>query len=600
MTGVLQQSQNNIQFLSNHENDICFDVSDLIQYWSDNRAPTGIQRVQTKIILSIGSDIKYRTVAMIYPNGFWKEIDAELLLRTINLSQSGHDIHDQVWVQAIKKIRDSLAESTYADFNDKSVLVNLGTSWWIPNYVNAVSELKDKYGSRYIPFIHDLIPMMVPEHCSYELVCEFTQWVYAILLQADAIIVNSSQTARDVKAAAEKIHGLNIQPIVCKLDAAPELDGSKTRLTNTILRATSRPFVLFVSTIESRKNHLFIFDAWLELCRQHGEDNIPNLICVGKRGWLVEAALSRYNNSAILKRKILILSNIGDNDLEHLYKSCRFTLYNSFYEGWGLPITESLYFKKVPLIPRNTSLTEAGGEFAEYFLTGSLDSFLAAIKHLIFNKEYLEERERAVSEYECRTWREIASDIVEVACSAEGNPLLSLQARSIAPGTLYRFAFNNDANVVHDNLRGYLIRYGSGWHKPEAWGVWTAENEAQIRFNIKDAAADILMYMQFHAHAPGDQLCISINNSPLSRVDLSGNTKYCFRIQRRNVDEADFDVAVSLVCDNLKGLSEFTSTDDRKIGVGVSSLLVCYQGDIHSRLSYIENFGSINMHAIVF
>ena len=580
--------------------DICFDVSDLIQYWNDNRAPTGIQRVQSKVISSIDNKIKFRSVAMIYPDGAWKEIDNQLLLNAIELSQSGHDTLDHAWVHAIKTIKDSMKASAYADFTNDSVLINLGTSWWIPNYVNTVSEIKDRFGAKYIPFIHDLIPMMVPEHCSYELVCEFTQWIYAILLQADAIIVNSSQTAKDVKSAAQKIHGLNIEPIVCRLDAAPELNLGRNRLNSSIVRATSRPFVLFVSTIESRKNHLFIFDAWIELCRQHGEDNVPNLICVGKKGWSVEAALARYNNSAILQRKVLMLSNIGDVDLDHLYKSCKFTLYNSFYEGWGLPITESLYFKKVPLIPRNTSLIEAGGHFAEYFLTGSLDSFLASVRHLIFNDEYLKDRERAVSEYSCRSWKEIASEIVEVASTVRENSLLSLKARSVSTGTLYRFSFNSDATVIHDNLKGYLIRYGSGWHKPEEWGVWTAESEAQIRFNIENAGSDILLYLRLVTHSPDDKIFISINSSPLSQVQLSDSPNHCFRVKRRNIDEADFEVAISLVCDKLKDLSEFTATDKRRIGLGVSSLLVCFQDDIHSRLSYIENFGRINMHHVVF
>ncbi|MFJ7440042.1 glycosyltransferase [Methylorubrum thiocyanatum] len=552
------------------------------------------------MISSIDKKIKYRIVAMIYPDGAWKEINNQLLLTAIELSQSGHDTLDHAWVRMIKTIQDSIKESEYTDFTNNSVLVNLGASWWIPNYVNVVSEIKDRFGAKYIPFIHDLIPMMVPEHCSYEQVCEFTQWSYATLLQADAVIVNSSQTAKDVKSAAQQIHGLNIEPIVCRLDAAPELNLGRNRVESSILRATSRPFVLFVSTIESRKNHLFIFDAWIELCRQHGEDNVPNLICVGKKGWLVETALARYNNSAILQRKVLILTNIGDFDLDHLYKSCKFTLYNSCYEGWGLPVTESLYFKKVPLIPRNTSLIEAGGHFAEYFLTGSLDSFLASARHLIFNDEYLKDRESAVGEYNCRTWKEVALEIVEVATTVRENTFLSLQARSVTPGTLYHFSFNKDASIIHDNLKGHLIRYGSGWHKPESWGVWTAESEAQIRINIKNVRSDILLYLQLVAHSPDDKISISINSSPLSRVKLSDSPNHCFRVRKRNADEADFELTISLVCDDLKDLREYTTTDERRIGVGVSSLLVCFQDDIHSRLTYIENFGRINMHGVVF
>ena len=46
-----------------------------------------------------------------------------------------------------------------------------------------------------------------------------------------------------------------------------------------------RPYVLFVATVESRKNHLMVFNAWLALIRRHGAEAVPDLVCVGKRGW---------------------------------------------------------------------------------------------------------------------------------------------------------------------------------------------------------------------------------------------------------------------------------------------------------------------------
>lgn len=580
--------------------DLCFDVSDLLQYWRQNRAPTGIQRVQTKVILSVEKNVRYRAIAMIYPYGFWKAIDLDLLTTAMVLSQTGYDIEDEAWRNAIKEIDSFMNNSDYAGFTEKSVLVNLGTSWWIPNYINAVSELKEGFGAKYVPFIHDLIPMKVPEHCSPELVCEFTQWAYAILLQADAIIVNSSQTAKDVKDAAWSIHGLKIDPVVCRLDAAPEFTQKHSKISAVTSRATARPYVLFVSTIESRKNHLFIFDAWIELCRTHGIDNIPNLICVGKLGWLVESAMSRYNNSSILKSKVTILSNVGDNDLSYLYKCCLFTLYNSHYEGWGLPITESLFYGKVPLIPRNTSLTEAGGEFAEYFLSGSLDSFIMAIQHLIFNSEYRLEREKIVLSYQCRTWNEISNGIIEVAVQASLHQTRMSELHSIMPGILYKFAANIDPVVSHDNLKGYLLRYGSNWHKPEDWGVWASDSEAQIHAYVAGLSTDALLYLQLKAHSADQEIKISINNSRPVAVEIGGNNNLCFRIHNHDATSSGIRVSIVIISNGVKDLSKFTDSDNRMIGVGVSSLLLCAQDDLHSRLSYVENFGRINMHPYIF
>ncbi|MEI9931042.1 MAG: glycosyltransferase [Rhizomicrobium sp.] len=141
-------------------------------------------------------------------------------------------------------------------------------------------------------------------------------------------------------------------------------------------------FVLFVSTIEPRKNHAFVFTAWLKLLRRHGAKNCPKLVCVGQQGWLNSEAYARLDASEDLKRQVVILSNVSDVMLSKLYEACICTLYPSLYEGWGLPVTESLCFGKVPIVSHVASLPEAGGLFAEYFEMHSERSFWSRLSVL--------------------------------------------------------------------------------------------------------------------------------------------------------------------------------------------------------------------------
>ncbi len=60
------------------------------------------------------------------------------------------------------------------------------------------------------------------------------------------------------------------------------------------------------------------------------------------------------------------MSDIKDEELSLLYEKSYFTVYPSWYEGWGLPVAESLAHGKFCLAANGTSLREAGGEFAEY------------------------------------------------------------------------------------------------------------------------------------------------------------------------------------------------------------------------------------------
>ncbi len=87
--------------------------------------------------------------------------------------------------------------------------------------------------------------------------------------------------------------------------------------------------MLFVSTVESRKNHLAAFDAWIGMIRRHGRRHVPKLVCVGNRGWLNDAVYARLQSQDGLRGHVHMLSGLSDAELDLLYRSCLFTLYPS-------------------------------------------------------------------------------------------------------------------------------------------------------------------------------------------------------------------------------------------------------------------------------
>ena len=72
-----------------------------------------------------------------------------------------------------------------------------------------------------------------------------------------------------------------------------------------------------------------------------------------------------------------------------LYRDCRFTFFPSFYEGWGLPVTESLSFGRVCLASDRASVPEAGGRFCAYLDPDNATGATAAARALIGNPEHL-------------------------------------------------------------------------------------------------------------------------------------------------------------------------------------------------------------------
>ncbi len=117
------------------------------------------------------------------------------------------------------------------------------------------------------------------------------------------------------------------------------------------------PFVLYVSTIEIRKNHILLLKLWLELIRAGRP--MPRLVFVGRRGWLVDDVYHYAESNAELRPFVSILHDVPDADLASLYQHCLFTVFPSRTEGWGLPITESLSMGKICVHSTDPAQVEA-------------------------------------------------------------------------------------------------------------------------------------------------------------------------------------------------------------------------------------------------
>lgn len=575
---------------------VCFDISDLVQYFQHNRAPTGIQRVQIEVVGALIEDLKVSIISMQADGANWKSIPKELFKEMIALASISSEVDDPAWRAILNKLDNYLMRIKEASFEKGAVVVNLGTSWWIPSYFSTVAEAKRKYNIKYVPYIHDIIPLKVPEHCSEGLVKDFISWIHNVILYADGFLANSKQTASDLSALALQIHGRKISPHVCTLDATPpfleETEEGRVVCSDVVQEILEEPFVLFVGTIESRKNHLFIFDAWLELVRGLGIDNVPNLVCVGKIGWLNEAAMSRLVNSEILQRKVRLLSNIGDSELAVLYKACQFTTYNSYYEGWGLPVSESLACGKVPLVANNTSLTEAGGDLAVYFESGNKSDYIAKFKSLL-DGSFLREKEQGIgTTFRKKTWLDVAFAIlnalkdIESSTSAGSKDLLRFEF-----GALYKFQKN--INLYFDKyvLDSGTFRIGQGWGALENWGVWSLRKKAALNIPVQPTEKCLSIYVQCTRSSEGAVFGTRINGQDFDKVKFSESQEIFKFIFKGNNDDC---LQIEFTNQQLTDLSlETNNADLRTIGMGLVSIMVCESDDILARLEYVESFGKV-------
>ncbi len=124
------------------------------------------------------------------------------------------------------------------------------------------------------------------------------------------------------------------------------------------------PYLLMVSTIEPRKNHLALIDAW-ELLR-HGDFPRLNLVCVGGLGWDHQAILARF--APWLQRGgVHLLSNVPASDLRLLYRHAKVTVCPSLGEGFDFAGVEAMRCGGVVAASDIRVHRDVYGSAAEYF-----------------------------------------------------------------------------------------------------------------------------------------------------------------------------------------------------------------------------------------
>jgi glycosyltransferase involved in cell wall biosynthesis len=583
--------------------EIAFDVSDLLNYYLNARLPTGIQRVQINVIYSLlrSTTANVSVVCFVQESNFWVTVPKDLFLRITELSLLSGEVHDRAWQTCLLELRCELLGRHRAVFQEGTILVNLGTSWWLKNYFLMIREAKIKYGLRYVPFVHDLIPVLTPEHCTRELTQDFIAWLLGVFSHADAYLVNSESTRRDLVKVAEILGSDPPQPVVVRLDGnandGQQMQGADVSPLLDRLGLAKTPYILFVSTIESRKNHILAFNTWLDLLKKHGVKNIPALICVGNPGWLVDAALRRLESSSLLQERVKILSKVSDKELSSLYSNCLFTIYPSTYEGWGLPVTESLCHGKVPLIADSSSLPEAGGEYADYFSPDSQADFCGKLERLIMDAGYRQSREALIqSNFRARSWDAIASQIVDEVRKAVGSEPIGAEVKAagvtspaVVAGVYYPLAAVEATSIVHGMFNPEVFRSGTGWNFPDNWGVWMSAEQASLRFQLERAGKYILYLGLLGLPNRDAEFSVEINGRSKRVGSLGAGQRRWVIIHFSRAGTEDSEMVVALRSKAASDFAEVTNGVDRRRGtLGVVGFCICPIDDAISRLNFLE------------
>jgi glycosyltransferase involved in cell wall biosynthesis len=224
-------------------------------------------------------------------------------------------------------------------------------------------------GFRLIAMCYDLIPWKFPhffaDRASVE---QFSAGLEALLRDADVVLSPSQATAADLGEFAQSL-GLprpRVAPITLGCDPPADVERAPP-WASTLPEAG---FVLCVGTIAVRKNHRLLYHVWRRLA-ERGVEPIPALVLAGDRGWLTGDILTMIERDPLTRDTVRVVGAVADDELAWLYRRCLFSVYPSLYEGWGLPVAESIAHGRPCIASSVSSIPEAG--FGQAMVIDPLD-----------------------------------------------------------------------------------------------------------------------------------------------------------------------------------------------------------------------------------
>ncbi|MFN4014313.1 MAG: glycosyltransferase family 4 protein [Reyranella sp.] len=301
---------------------------------------------------------------------------------------------------------------------------NPGDLWWQNHYAPFVLRLKARTGVKVVQMIHDLFFIERPDWFSPTFARTFPSTFGGVAPGVDRWLTNSTFVTEQLRTY---LQGRSLPPRPVEIlpmgwDSFAVSSGEDRSAAAAALRRygiVGQPFILFVGTVEPRKNLAMLLDVLEDLRRDLGE-RVPELVVVGGYGWSAKALAARLWRNPHTRW----LTRVRDSDLSALYRAARFTVSPSHSEGWGLPVQESIAHGVPCIASSGGALRESGHGLAVHFDPSDPASLKSAMAHWITDDAALRrERERiaeALASEHFPTWND-AGEVLLKQASLDGN-----------------------------------------------------------------------------------------------------------------------------------------------------------------------------------
>lgn len=561
------------------------DITDLIAYARENGSLSGIQRVVANLVSHAqGSAETNNAIIPVIPeydNLRVFSVNIRLVKALITMLEEGATDR-----QLVNSKIDAIFASRREVMPVRGDFFVIAGAFWIYVHYDMIAQLRRR-GVLFGLFIHDLIQIRNPQYVHHDATVVFQKRLVDILQLVNLVLTNSEYVAREVREYLTE--RMNFSVPVQAIPLATEL--RSTHLVHSIVshdiqEIASQDFVLYVCTIEVRKNHIYLLRIWERLRQEMKGSRVPDLVFVGKWGWDI-APLREYLDKAGIEGNWLhIFNGISDAALAYLYERCLFTTYVSFAEGFGLPIGESFAHGKPCIASNVTSMPEVGGKLARYIDPFNIVTGYEMFRQTIQDRADLAQWTKKIEEeFKPKSWQQFCDEFFLALEEFSTGEDSDTEINCIIPeGQIVTLGDRALQELVDDGERLITLRMGrvSGWHSVEDWGVWASKRRAKLRFLTELAEHEpIKIYLRLNAP----------HGTRSARVLIRcGEIETQARIaESREFILADGGIARNGVLEiEILSQGPFSRPDNRELYVGLTALAYCRSADPIGRVSLLE------------
>lgn len=366
---------------------------------------TGIGRHATEIISELVKNTQYE----FYINYNWnmdllrigRKTEKEIIKKFEQYNV--HFVKSPLWKCLLKKALKGKVEISYSFLFQNQVDISQFFNYYIPPDTR----------SKNVTIVHDMAYLSCPEYVSDD----NKHWLKQILKnsceRANCVAVSSDFTKREL------IHFLGIDSrkiavIYSGIDKVEYLRAGNSKLDSQWLneKGINEPYILYVGTIEQRKNISKIVSAF-EKIQNYTNEKIQ-LVLVGKNGWGADTIIEQIESSPY-KDYIVLMGYVTEVEKKRLYHNASVFVFPSNYEGFGIPVLEAMA-SGIPVVTSNVaSIPEVVGDAALMVDPDDTEALYAAIKELLYNEDKRQYQiEKGYRQVEKFSWKNVADCLIEI------------------------------------------------------------------------------------------------------------------------------------------------------------------------------------------